>query len=73
MWVPGQVNGQDLLAGLFAAEDPAEGPTGLGPARLIVVGELVGIEHGVGHHGVCGHQGALPPRLHACLSGQGWE
>ena len=69
--LPGQVDGQDLLARLLAAEDTAERAAGLGAAGLVALGELVGVEHGVGHHGVGGQLGALPPQLQAHLGGYG--
>ena len=69
--LPGQVDGQNLLARLLAAEDAAERPAGLGSARLVALGELVGVEQGVGGHGVCGHLGAFPPQLQTHLSSYG--
>lgn len=66
---PGQVDWENLLASFLAAEDAAECATRLGPARLVVVGELVGIKHGVGDHGVRGHLRAFSPQLDSCLSG----
>ena len=71
--LPGQVNGQNLLSGFLATEDAAERPAGLGPARLVALWELVGVEHGVGHHGVGGHLGAFPPQLQTYLGGYRWR
>lgn len=67
--LPGQVNRQNLFSSFLATEDATESPAGLSSSCLVAFWELVGIKHGVGHHGVGGHLGTLPSQLQTYLSG----
>lgn len=67
--LPGQVNRQNLFSSFFATEDAAEGPTCFGSSGLVALWELIGIEHGVGHHGVGGHLRTFAPQLQTYLCG----
>lgn len=65
--LPGEVNRQNLFSGFLATEDTAESPAGLSSSCLVALWELIGIKHGVGHHGVGGHLGTFPSQLQTYL------
>lgn len=67
--LPGQINRQNLFSSFLATEDAAESPACLSSSCLVALWELIGVKHGVGHHGVGGHLGTLPPQLQTYLSG----
>lgn len=67
--LPGEVNRQNVFSSFLATEDAAESPTGLSSSCLIALWELIGVKHGVRHHGVGGHLRTLPSQLQTYLSG----
>ena len=69
--LPGKINRQNLFSSFLATENAAESPAGLRSSCLVALWELVGIKHGVRHHGVGGHLGAFPSQLQTYLSGYG--